>query len=53
MIKVLLLKEGRQTPVLAATVQMPPTDPMMLPFDKMQALAGIEEKEDPNWTTKA
>ncbi|KAJ8725410.1 hypothetical protein PYW08_003593 [Mythimna loreyi] len=53
LIKVLLLKEGKKTPVLAATVQMPPTDPMMLPFDKMQAIAGIEEKEDPNWTNKA
>ncbi|KAJ8722939.1 hypothetical protein PYW07_004119 [Mythimna separata] len=52
LIKVLLLKEGKKTPVLAATVQMPPTDPMMLPFDKMQAIAGIEEKEDSNWTNK-
>lgn len=39
LIKILLLKEGRQSPVLAATVQMPPTDPMMLPFEKMQSAA--------------
>ncbi|KAJ0180294.1 hypothetical protein K1T71_003698 [Dendrolimus kikuchii] len=38
LIKVLLLKEGKQTPVLAATVQMPPTDPMMLPFEKIEAV---------------
>ncbi|XP_013193326.2 Bardet-Biedl syndrome 1 protein [Amyelois transitella] len=36
LLKVLLLKSGRPSAVLAATVQMPPTDPMMLPFDKMQ-----------------
>ncbi|XP_053625882.1 Bardet-Biedl syndrome 1 protein isoform X2 [Plodia interpunctella] len=35
-IKVLLLKAGQCSPVLAATVQMPPTDPMLLPYDKMQ-----------------
>ncbi|KAH9641257.1 hypothetical protein HF086_016430 [Spodoptera exigua] len=52
LIKVLLLKEGRKTPVLAATVQMPPTDPMMLPFDKMQTIAGIDSNEDPNWAPK-
>ncbi|XP_026329865.1 Bardet-Biedl syndrome 1 protein [Hyposmocoma kahamanoa] len=39
MVKILLLKDGRDSPVLAATVQMPPTDPMMLPYDKMQATA--------------
>ncbi|XP_049866750.1 Bardet-Biedl syndrome 1 protein homolog [Pectinophora gossypiella] len=39
LVKVLLLKEGQTRPVLAATVQMPPTDPMMLPFDKLQATA--------------
>ncbi|XP_075970044.1 Bardet-Biedl syndrome 1 [Anticarsia gemmatalis] len=49
LVKILLLKEGRKTPVLAATVQMPPTDPMMLPFDKMQAAAGIDPNEDANW----
>ncbi|KOB77695.1 Uncharacterized protein OBRU01_03648 [Operophtera brumata] len=37
LVKILLLKEGRRSPVLAATVQMPPTDPMMLPFDKIQS----------------
>nr|XP_032519184.1 uncharacterized protein LOC116771451 [Danaus plexippus plexippus] len=35
-IKVLLLKEGKVSPVLAATVTMPPTDPMMIPYDKLQ-----------------
>nr|XP_049695401.1 Bardet-Biedl syndrome 1 protein homolog [Helicoverpa armigera] len=49
LVKVLLLKEGRKTPVLAATVQMPPTDPMMLPFDKMQEIAA---NDDPNWRIK-
>ncbi|KAI8435331.1 hypothetical protein MSG28_003656 [Choristoneura fumiferana] len=39
LVKVLLLKEGRRGPVLAATIQMPPTDPMMLPYDKIQATA--------------
>ncbi|CAD0196524.1 unnamed protein product [Chrysodeixis includens] len=51
LVKVLLLKEGRQTPVLAATVQMPPTDPMMLPFEKMQAIAGVETRDD-GWPPK-
>ncbi|XP_021208923.2 Bardet-Biedl syndrome 1 protein isoform X1 [Bombyx mori] len=37
LVKVLLLKEDRKRPVLAATVQMPPTDPMMLPFEKIQS----------------
>ncbi|XP_063531310.1 Bardet-Biedl syndrome 1 protein homolog [Cydia strobilella] len=41
LVKILLLKEGRRGPVLAATVQMPPTDPMMLPYDKMQDTAGF------------
>ncbi|XP_034839932.1 BBSome complex member BBS1 [Maniola hyperantus] len=36
LIKVLLLKEGKSNPVLAATVSMPPTDPMMIPYDKIQ-----------------
>lgn len=53
LVKVLLLKEGRKTPVLAATVQMPPTDPMMLPFDKMQAAAGVTSDEDAQWTVTA
>ncbi|CAG9585791.1 unnamed protein product [Danaus chrysippus] len=35
-IKVLLLKEGKVSPVLAATVTMPPTDPMMIPYDKLE-----------------
>ncbi|CAH0718778.1 unnamed protein product, partial [Brenthis ino] len=35
-IKVLLLKEGKRSPVLAATVTMPPTDPLMIPYDKIQ-----------------
>ncbi|CAB3234677.1 unnamed protein product [Arctia plantaginis] len=52
LVKVLLVKEGKTTPILAATVQMPPTDPMMLPFDKMQAAAGLESNEDSNWFTK-
>lgn len=38
LIKVLLLKDGRPNPVLAAAVQMPPTDPMMVPYDKIQAM---------------
>lgn len=37
LVKILLLKEGRTTPVLAATVQMPPTDPLMLPFEKLKS----------------
>ncbi|CAH2229876.1 jg11769 [Pararge aegeria aegeria] len=37
LIKVLLLKEGRPNPVLAATVTMPPTDPLMIPYDKIQS----------------
>lgn len=40
LVKVLLLKEGKKQPVLAATVQMPPTDPMMLPLDKIEAVSG-------------
>ncbi|XP_068629940.1 Bardet-Biedl syndrome 1 protein homolog [Battus philenor] len=36
LVKILLLKEGRLSPVLAATVQMPPTDPLMIPYDKIQ-----------------
>lgn len=35
--KVVVVKRGVRRPVLAATVHMPPTDPMMLPFDKIQA----------------
>ncbi|CAK1582231.1 unnamed protein product [Parnassius mnemosyne] len=42
LLKILLLKEGRKTPVLAATVQMPPTDPMMIPYDKMQSDSGFD-----------
>ncbi|KAJ2952524.1 hypothetical protein O0L34_g6841 [Tuta absoluta] len=44
LVKVLLLKEGQTKPVLAATVQMPPTDPMMLPLDKIQETAFGEEQ---------
>ncbi|XP_052737675.1 Bardet-Biedl syndrome 1 protein isoform X2 [Bicyclus anynana] len=36
LIKVLLLKDGRSYPVLAATVTMPPTDPLMIPYDKIK-----------------
>ena len=36
-IKILLLKEGKENPVLAATVTMPPTDPLMIPYDKIQS----------------
>ncbi|VVC96200.1 unnamed protein product [Leptidea sinapis] len=36
MIKILLLKAGKCRPVLAANVQMPPTDPLLVPYDKMQ-----------------
>ncbi|XP_050684774.1 Bardet-Biedl syndrome 1 protein homolog isoform X2 [Leptidea sinapis] len=36
MIKILLLKAGKCRPVLAANVQMPPTDPLLVPCDKMQ-----------------
>lgn len=43
LVKILLLKEGRISPALAATVLMPPTDPMMLPVDKMQA-TGFENE---------
>ncbi|KAG6448707.1 hypothetical protein O3G_MSEX005657 [Manduca sexta] len=43
LVKILLLKEERRTPVLAAIVQMPPTDPLMLPFDKLQAAGGFQE----------
>ncbi|CAF4843961.1 unnamed protein product [Pieris macdunnoughi] len=42
MIKVLLLKEGKPNPVLSAVVQMPPTDPMMVPYDKIQATGFVE-----------
>ncbi|XP_048479571.1 Bardet-Biedl syndrome 1 protein homolog [Plutella xylostella] len=31
LVKILLLKDGRSSPALAATLQMPPTDPLMLP----------------------
>ncbi|KAL0893569.1 hypothetical protein ABMA27_013758 [Loxostege sticticalis] len=36
LVKILLLKAGKHSPALAATVMMPPTDPMMIPVDKMQ-----------------
>lgn len=42
-LKILLLKEGKKTPILAATVQMPPTDPMMIPYDKIQASDFVQE----------
>ncbi|XP_052751781.1 Bardet-Biedl syndrome 1 protein homolog isoform X1 [Galleria mellonella] len=42
LVKVLLLKHGRSAPVLAATVQMPPTDPMMLPYEKLQSTQNFE-----------
>lgn len=42
-LKILLLKEGKKTPILAATVQMPPTDPMMIPYDKIQASAFVQD----------
>ncbi|XP_041977517.1 Bardet-Biedl syndrome 1 protein homolog [Aricia agestis] len=45
-LKVLLMKSGRSTPVLAATVQMPPTDPMMVPYDKIQATAAAQRDHD-------
>ncbi|CAH2074626.1 unnamed protein product, partial [Iphiclides podalirius] len=35
LLKVLLLKDGRRSPALAATVQIPPTDPMMVPYDRL------------------
>lgn len=31
-LKVILLKEGHVQPLLAATIQIPPTDPLMIPF---------------------
>ncbi|CAG4907387.1 unnamed protein product [Colias eurytheme] len=43
LIKILLLKEGKSNPVLAATVQMPATDPMMVPFEKIQATSDFNE----------
>ncbi|KAM3961835.1 Bardet-Biedl syndrome 1 [Aphomia sociella] len=43
LVKVLLLKEGRPAPVLAATVQMPPTDPMMLPYEKLQTTQNFDQ----------
>ncbi|CAK1552616.1 unnamed protein product [Leptosia nina] len=49
LIKVLLLKDGKSNPVLAATVQMPPTDPMMIPYDKIQALSDFEDGATVNY----
>ncbi|XP_072944110.1 BBSome complex member BBS1 [Epargyreus clarus] len=45
LVKILLLKEGRLNPVLAATVQMPPTDPMMVPYDKIQPTADFSQND--------
>ncbi|XP_045542915.1 Bardet-Biedl syndrome 1 protein [Papilio machaon] len=42
LVKILLLKEGQRSPVLAATVQMPPTDPMMIPYDDMQTATAFQ-----------
>ncbi|XP_028171981.1 Bardet-Biedl syndrome 1 protein [Ostrinia furnacalis] len=44
LVKILLLKAGRHSPALAATVMMPPTDPMMIPVDKMQSSGFGDEK---------
>nr|XP_026501509.1 Bardet-Biedl syndrome 1 protein homolog isoform X1 [Vanessa tameamea]XP_026501510.1 Bardet-Biedl syndrome 1 protein homolog isoform X1 [Vanessa tameamea] len=46
LIRVLLLKDGKSNPVLAATVTMPPTDPMMIPYDKIQASSDFKEDAD-------
>ncbi|XP_047527986.1 Bardet-Biedl syndrome 1 protein homolog [Vanessa atalanta] len=46
LIKVLLLKDGKSNPVLAATVTMPPTDPMMIPYDKIQASSDFKQDAD-------
>ncbi|XP_059061771.1 Bardet-Biedl syndrome 1 protein homolog [Achroia grisella] len=43
LVKVLLLKEGKTAPVLAATVQMPATDPMMLPYEKLQSTQNFDQ----------
>lgn len=31
-VKVILIKEGQAQPLLAATIDIPPTDPLMMPF---------------------
>ncbi|XP_050345047.1 Bardet-Biedl syndrome 1 protein homolog [Nymphalis io] len=46
LIKILLLKDGKSNPVLAATVTMPPTDPMMIPYDKIQASSDFKQDDD-------
>ncbi|XP_038215550.1 Bardet-Biedl syndrome 1 protein homolog [Zerene cesonia] len=46
LVKILLLKEGKSNPILAATVQMPPTDPMMVPFEKIQATSDFNDIAD-------
>ncbi|XP_045445998.1 Bardet-Biedl syndrome 1 protein homolog [Melitaea cinxia] len=50
LVKVLLLKEGKSNPILAATVTMPPTDPMMIPYEKIQATSDFNE--DQNFGTR-
>ncbi|XP_013182045.1 PREDICTED: Bardet-Biedl syndrome 1 protein [Papilio xuthus] len=42
LVKILLLKDGQRSPVLAATVQMPATDPMMIPYD-MQTVTAFQQ----------
>ncbi|KAL4714061.1 hypothetical protein ACJJTC_008415 [Scirpophaga incertulas] len=39
-LRLVLAVGGRAPPVLAATVPMPPTDPIMLPFDNMLNFSG-------------
>ncbi|XP_077292811.1 Bardet-Biedl syndrome 1 [Arctopsyche grandis] len=36
-LKVILIKEGHVQPLLAATIHIPPTDPLMMPFDKIES----------------
>lgn len=31
-VKVILIKKGQTQPLLAATIDIPPTDPLMMPF---------------------